>query len=82
MGMVDTGLPVQSVPSTVFSGDGFLEHNFFGLLEGLETEITDKVVLRIMEKGLWLSAQLLRHFTLMYGKRPNIREIIKTLVSN
>jgi ABC-2 type transport system permease protein len=32
--------------------------------------------------GLWLSAQLLRTFTLMYGKRPNIREIIKTLVSN
>ena len=31
-------------------GDGFLEHNFFGLLEGLETEITDKVVLRIMER--------------------------------
>jgi hypothetical protein len=30
-------------------GDGFLEHNFFGLLEGLETEITDKVVLRITE---------------------------------
>jgi hypothetical protein len=31
-------------------GDGFLEHNFFGLLEGLETEITDKVVLRIMDR--------------------------------
>lgn len=31
-------------------GDGFLEHNFFGLLEGLETEITDKVVVRIMDR--------------------------------
>jgi len=32
--------------------------------------------------GLWLSAKLLRTFTLMYGKRANIREVIKTLVSN
>ena len=32
--------------------------------------------------GLWLSAKLLRTFTLMYGKRANILEVIKTLVSN
>ena len=32
--------------------------------------------------GLLLSANLLRTYTLMYGKRPNIREIIKNLVSS
>ena len=31
--------------------------------------------------GLMLSAKLLRTFTLMYGKRPNLREIIKNLRS-
>ena len=32
--------------------------------------------------GLLLSANLLRTYTLMYGKRPNIQEIIKNLISS
>lgn len=31
-------------------GDGFIEHNFFALLEGMEEETTDRVVLRIEER--------------------------------
>ena len=30
--------------------DGFIEHNFFALLEGMEEETTDRVVLRIEER--------------------------------
>jgi hypothetical protein len=29
--------------------------------------------------GLWLTGKLLRSYLLMYGKRPGVREIIRSL---
>jgi hypothetical protein len=62
-------------------GDGFLEHNFFALLEGLETEITDKVVVRVMDRiQKDLVAGKIGHSTakILEQNRANILRRIKT----